>query len=159
MPYKTTIRGLLRKHLSDTKLKLTSAQKTPFNFFLLIYFLCVHTHDTAGTYVEVRGQLWELVLTFHHEGPGNWTQVLGLGSKFFYPKAIAFFLFFLLLIFKCRVPLCGPQWLQSHDPLTSVALPKQLRVQACTTQFGLGGDFFSEGSAPPPTLFSLHKYK
>lgn len=37
-----------------------------------------------GVHVEVRGQLWELILSFYHVGPRNWTEVLRHGNKCHY---------------------------------------------------------------------------
>lgn len=45
--------------------------------------MCVCVCHSA--YVEVGGQLGELVLSLHQVDPRNWTQVTRLGDKFLYP--------------------------------------------------------------------------
>lgn len=37
-----------------------------------------------GVHVEVRGQLWELILSLYHVGLRNWTEVLRYGNKCHY---------------------------------------------------------------------------
>lgn len=34
-----------------------------------------------GARTEGRGQLWELGFSVHHVGPGDWAQVIRLGSQ------------------------------------------------------------------------------
>lgn len=35
-----------------------------------------------GAHTEGRGQLWELGFSIHHVGPGDWAQVIRLGSQY-----------------------------------------------------------------------------
>lgn len=51
-------------------------------YILLIYYVCMHLE-----YVEVRGNLQELVLSFYHTDPEDGTWVIRLGSKYLYPMS------------------------------------------------------------------------
>lgn len=54
------------------------------HLFTLCVFRCAHTSVCHSIHVEIRGQLWELVLSFHHVGPTDQVQVLRLESNFLY---------------------------------------------------------------------------
>lgn len=58
-----------------------------FLLHLLIFslFVCAWTTTCHGTSVEVRGQLAEARIFFHHVSFRAQTQVIGLGTKHFYP--------------------------------------------------------------------------
>lgn len=56
----------------------------------------------ATLHVEVRGQLWESVLTFNSKYPRDQTQVNRLGGKHLYPLSIftALFLYIYLMLYE-----------------------------------------------------------
>lgn len=53
--------------------------------FLLHLFICVAMNMDQGIPVVVRGQILELVLSFHHMDPQDQTQFICLGGKCLYP--------------------------------------------------------------------------
>ena len=53
------------------------------SYFYCIYLFIGGTHDTV--HVGVRRQLWHLIISSHHVGPGDWTQVSRIGCSCLYP--------------------------------------------------------------------------
>lgn len=101
--------------LSSQHEHITDRQKA-FFFFFFFFLTFIEACVCCGVCMKVRGQLPKLVLSSHRVGPGNQTQVLSLGCKYFYllscfhtPKPCSNFEHFLLCTFFLPIlPLLQP---------------------------------------------------
>lgn len=52
--------------------------------------ICMCVHTCHGAVVEARGELWEVVLSFHYMGPGDGTRLFRFGSRYFFSPSHSF---------------------------------------------------------------------
>lgn len=61
-----------------------------YDYYYFYKIVCVRhvLRHVCAMHAGQRTSLWELVLAFHHMGPGDQTQVARLGSSHFYPLSL-----------------------------------------------------------------------